>query len=57
MKGAQYITDEWHDELDEDRKLRDLWCYLYRLYPADRADRLLDLQEIPRPPSRACRTP
>lgn len=45
------IDDAW-DEIEEDRRLRECWNFHYSLYPADMADRVLDLYEIPRPPSR-----
>lgn len=54
---AQQLVAEWSDEIDEDRKIRELWVSFYSRYPAERADRLLDMYDLPRPPSRARRMP
>lgn len=55
-RAVQATITASQEEIDEDRAVRDLWRYVYSRYPAERADRLLDMQEIPRPPSRAGRT-
>lgn len=55
-REVQELVAEWSDEIDADRKIRELWTYLYGLYPADRADKILDGYDLPRPPSRERRT-
>jgi hypothetical protein len=56
-REAQELAAEWSDEIDEGRKIRELWQYLYSLYAPERADKILDDYELPRPPSRSRRTP
>ena len=51
------LVAEWSDEIDEDRKIRETWCYFYGLYSAEYADHMLDTYGLPRPPSRKRRTP
>lgn len=56
-REAQELVAEWSDEIDEDRKIRELWNLLYSLYPAEYADRRLEMYDLPKPPSRARRMP
>lgn len=56
-RTVQAEVDASQEEIDEDRKIRETWNYFYSLYPAEVVDATLDMYEIPRPPSRACRTP
>lgn len=56
-RAVQQLVAEWSEEIDEDREIRELWTYLYSLYPAERADRFLDGYGLPRPPSRERRMP
>lgn len=55
-REARDLVAEWSDEIDEDRKIRELWTYLYGLYSPERADRILDGYDLPKPPSRNRRT-
>lgn len=56
-RAAQAEIDASQEEIEEDERLRECWCFHYSLYPAEFADHVLDLYGIPRPPSRARRTP
>lgn len=57
MRRNNWVIVEAYEEIEEDRKIRALWAYLYGLYSAERADKILDGYVLPRPPSRTCRTP
>jgi hypothetical protein len=50
------IDDAW-DDLLEAENLSSLWCLLYRTRSAERADSFLDIEGLPKPPSRERRMP
>jgi hypothetical protein len=54
---AQQLVEDWADEINEDREIRELWNSYYRRMSPERADRLLDLDGFPKPPSRERRMP
>lgn len=51
------LVAEWADEIDEDRKIREMWCYFYDVYTPEFADHVLDMYGLPKPPSRERRMP
>jgi hypothetical protein len=56
-RSARREIDSYWEDVEEDRRLRECWNFHYSLYPARFADHILDMYEIPKPPSRARRMP
>lgn len=50
------IEDAWED-IHEAEEIRSLWCSYYRHRSPEQADRLLEMDGLPKPPSRERRMP
>jgi hypothetical protein len=54
---TQIEIDSFFDDIEDDRRVRECWNFMYSLHPAWFADKVLDMYELPKPPSRARRMP